>query len=174
MWHINSPEAERQIEELEKIMDDPLDNIEVATEKLQKLYTHSLKIKGGKKPAHKNIKPKKWYDKSCAEMSKHLKLTGYLLSKSPKDPYLRGSLIKTRKEYKKLLKLKKKEYHIDLIKTLEMLENNKPKEYWNLLRKLREDKQENKICNTETFITFFEDLFSKEEALPEQHSDIEE
>ena len=86
MWHINSPEAEKQIEELEKIMDDPLDNIEVATEKLQKLYTHSLKIKGGKKPAHKSIKPKKWYDKSCAEMSKHLKLTGYLLSKSPKDP----------------------------------------------------------------------------------------
>ena len=37
LWHINSPEAEKQIAELEKIVDVPLGNIDVATEKLQKL-----------------------------------------------------------------------------------------------------------------------------------------
>ena len=94
----------KKIAELEKIVEAPVDNINIATEKLQNLYTHSLRIKGGKKPSHKKVKPKKWYDESCSELSKHLKLTGYLLSKSPNDPCLQGSLIKIRKEYKKLLK----------------------------------------------------------------------
>ena len=99
--NINSPEAGKLLTELEQIIENPADNLGNATEKLTSLYTQSLKTIGGKKPSHKKVKPKKWYDKSCSEMSKHLKLTGYLLSKSPNDPYLRGSLIKTRKEYKK-------------------------------------------------------------------------
>ncbi len=122
----------------------------------------SLKNKNAKKPSHKNVKPKKWYDKSCSEMGKNLKLTAYLLSKSPNDPFLRGRLIKNRKEYKKLIKLKKKEHHNELIQKLEPLESKSPKEYWNLLKTLRNNKSEQKICNTETFVTFFEDLFSKE------------
>ena len=174
LLNINSPEAEKQIAELEKIVEAPVDNIDIATEILKNLYTYSLRIKGGKKPSHRKVKPKKWYDKSCSELSKHLKLTGYLLSKSPNDPYLRGSLIKIRKEYKKLLKLKKREHQIHLIGKLEAIEKNKPKEYWNLLKKLRDDNQDNKICNSETFTTFFEELFSQENELPDQHQEVEE
>ena len=51
---------------------------------------------------------KKWYDHSCHELSKRLKLTTKLLAASPNNPHLRGSFCKTRKEYKRLLKLKKK------------------------------------------------------------------
>ncbi len=168
------PDTLEQLDELEKMIDDPTNNIDTVTEKLGKIYSKALKNKTGNKSSHKNIKPKKWYDKSCSEMSKNLKLTAYLLSKSPNDPFLRGRLIKNRKEYKKLLKLKKREHHNGLIKKLESLESKNPKEYWNLLKQLRNNKLEQKICNTETFVTFFEDLFSKEEDLPTQQKEVEE
>ena len=88
---------------------------------------------------------------------------------------MRGRLIKNRKDYKKLIKLKKKEHRNELIQKLESLESKNPKEYWNLLKTLRNNKPEqNKICNTETFVTFFEDLFSKEKTLPGQHKEVEE
>ena len=59
------------------------------------------------KSKNKKQRPKKWYDSSCHEMGKRLKNVAKLYAKSPTNPHLRGSLCKTRKEYRKLLKLKK-------------------------------------------------------------------
>ena len=129
---------------------------------------------GPNKPRHNRIKPKKWYDKSCQELSKNLKLVASLLSKSPKDPYLRGKLITTRKEYKKLLKLKRKEYHNEIIQKLERAEEKDPKEYWKLVNKLRKNKLEKKISNTEDFVNFFENLFSEKEELQQHEQEMKE
>ena len=174
LWHMDLPGTQGRLDELEKSIDDPANNIDVATRKLQNIYTSALRGGLGKKSTRKKTRPKKWYDRTCSEMSKNLKLTAYLLSKSPRDPFLRGRLIKSRKEYKKLLRLKKSEYHEQLIGRLESLESKSPKEYWGLIKKLRNDKSEQKICNSETFVTFFEGLFSKERDLPTHHGEVEE
>ena len=160
-WHLESEEMNQEIDLLEKNIEDEEADINSATNKMKKIFMKALGTKSSAhKPKHPRIKIKKWYDKSCQELSKNLKLISYLVSKNPKEPFLRGKLIKTRKEYKKLLKHKRAEYHTELIRKLEAAEENNPKEYWKLIKMLRENRKENKICNTNDFVNFFEKLFS--------------
>ena len=84
---------------------------------------------------------KAWYDQTCYEANKKLKNVAQLLTKSPTNPYLRGSFVKTRKEYKKLLKIKSKEWKQAMIHRLESIEEKDPKEYWKLINELREKKK---------------------------------
>ena len=51
--------------------------------------------------------------------------------------------MRTKKEYKKLIKQKKREWKNGMIKQLEQLENHDPKEYWKLLNEIREKKGSN-------------------------------
>ena len=73
---------------------------------------------------------------------------------------IRGSFCKTRKEYKKLIKLKKREWTNNLIAKLEDIEAKDPKEYWKIVNELRENKKSETSFNTKTFTNFFQDLFS--------------
>ena len=172
-WHLRSTEVERRLDELENTVNDPEKDIDDATKKINELFLFTLGARSkATKPRHRKNKPNKWYDKTCAELSKNLKLTAYLLSKSPKDPYLRGKLVKTRKEYKKLIKIKRNEYHNEMIRKLESIEENNPKEYWEIIQKLRNKKQEQKICNTEDFVSFFENLFTDKPKLNHQEKEI--
>ena len=81
-------------------------------------------------------------------MSKRLKNVAKLFSNAPNNPYLRGSLCKTRKEYKKLLKHKKREWQSMMISKLETLEKERPKEYWKIINELREKKHKDVSFNT--------------------------
>jgi hypothetical protein len=120
----------------------------------------------------KKSQKKSWYDETCYEVSKRLKLVAKLLANSPRDPHLRGSFEKTRKEYKRLLKLKKQEWRNSLIKKLESMETNDPKEYWKMVNELRAKKQsETPTLNTEDFVNFFEKLYSKN--VPKDHDEKE-
>ena len=49
---------------------------------------------------------KKWFDHSCHEMKTKLNNLANLLERYPNNPYVRGKLITTRKEYRKLIKRK--------------------------------------------------------------------
>ena len=141
--HINSREINDEINVLEQMIDNPTKNIDSAAEKVNHIFLRALGTKSDKtKPRHKKTQIKKWYDKSCREVSKNLKLTAYLLSKSPKDPYLRGRLVTLRKEYKKLIKTRQNEHKSEIIARLEKAEENNPKEYWNLIKMLRNKKNE--------------------------------
>ena len=61
-----------------------------------------------------------------------------LLERYPNDPYVRGKLITTRKEYRKLIKKKNKEWQNLLIEKLQEFKSSNPKEYWKLIKSLRE------------------------------------
>ena len=75
---------------------------------------------------------KKWFDHSCHAMKTKL------LKRYPNDPYARGKLITTYKEYRKLIKRKNKEWQNLLIEKLQEFESSNPKEYWKLIKSLRE------------------------------------
>ncbi len=113
-----------------------------------------------KRTKNKKKKSKEWYDFTCYEMGKRLKLLGKLCSNSPKDPFLRGRLITTRKEYNKLIRYKKQSWKNDIIKKIEETEEKNTKEYWNLIDKLKDEKKETTIYNPEKFQSFFKNLYS--------------
>ena len=142
---------------------------------LNSIYSKSLE--GTNKPRkskkkNKRDRPKKWYDRSCYEVGKRLKLVAQLVSKSPSNPHLRGSLVKTRKEYKKLLRRKRREWNQAMIQKLESMEEKDPKEYWKMVNKLREkDNDENGTPDIEIFTEYFEKLFSEKN--PEGHEEKE-
>ena len=54
------------------------------------------------------VKPPKWHDKTCHEIYLSIKSTADLLSKSPKNAWLRGKLVTESKQYNKMLKMKQK------------------------------------------------------------------
>ena len=162
---INSQGFKDRIQRLHKQVDRQDDLNQVIGE-LNKIYEDSITAK--KKPSKKNKqirkkhKPKKWYDQTCYEVSKRLKLVAKLCAKTPNNPTLRGSLIKTTKEYKRLLKHKKREFNLQMIKQLERADDRNPKEYWKLVNELREKKRNKTTGDSETFTTFFENLYAKD------------
>ena len=68
--------------------------------------------------------------------------------------------------------MKKNEYHNQMIKKLENLEEKNPKEYWKIVQDLRKKKKEQQICNTEEFVTFFEELFTEKQELNDHENEI--
>ena len=127
---LNSTTTIDEVTKLENKVDSEDNNIDEIITHLVNLITPNDTSKRKKSaPIKKKRATKKWYDASCHEVSKRLKNCAKLLAASPNVPHLRGSFCKTRKEYKKLLKLKKREWKNDMISRLENLEHDNPKEY---------------------------------------------
>ena len=165
------------IEELDRNLENDSLDVDSHVLELNKIYTENLSNQRDKnlkkmKKTKKKSQKKSWYDETCHEVSKRLKLVAKLLANSPRDPYLRGSFEKTRKDYKRLLKQKKVEWRNSLVKKLESMETNDPKEYWKMVNELRAKKQtKTPITNTEDFVNFFEKLYSKN--VPKDHEEKE-
>ena len=161
---INSNETLEKVVELENLVEiEGENNIDKVIEKLNIIYNQNIDKTGTKKAKlQKNkTKHKKWFDYQCYEMNKRLKLVAKLCATSPKNPHLRGSLIKTRKEYKKLLRYKKQEWKKQVISKLEKAETSNPQEYWKLVSELRERNRNTTNSNPEDFTSFFEKLYAK-------------
>ena len=157
---MNTLTTRSTMSDIEKILDyEENSHIDTAIEKLNDVFT----LKGlwnNKRKKNQKKTNKKWYHQSCAEMSRRLKTLGKLCEKDPKNPFLRGHMITARKEYKKLIKLTKRQWKNTMIRRLEEIEEENPAEYWKLIKKLREKKVENNIANPEEFESFFIKLFS--------------
>ena len=170
---MNSTNSIKKVEELEDKVICADDNTDEIINELIKIITPEETPKRKKKhQSKKKTPPKKWYDSNCHELSKKLKNVAELMAKSPSDPYLRGSFCKTRKQYKKLLKWKKREWKNTMISKLENLEQDNPKEYWKIINELREKKQKETSFDTENFSKFFEKLFSKTELTPKTEKEM--
>ena len=152
------------------MLDNPNSNPDDIVKEFTNIITPDIKIKRKNKSIKKQ-QTKKWYDYSCYEMSKKLKNVAKLFSKSPSNPHIRGSFCKTKKEYKKLIKMKKREWTNNMIAKLEDIETKDPKEYWKIVNELRENKKSETSFNTKTFSDFFQDLFSADKTKSESLND---
>ena len=159
---IHSQDTQKKVQNLCQLLENEDDAcIDVAINKINEMYTlKGLWNKKKKRTARKESK--KWYDYTCIEVSKQLKLIGKLCEKDPKNPYLRGRLFTVRKQYKKLVKHKKHQWKDTMIKRLEEIESNNPTEYWKLIKELKERKAQKRISNPEEFEEFFRKLFADE------------
>ena len=158
------PSTIKRIKEIENIVDNGQDkDASNIIKQINDIYTISNKLLyKPSKNKHKSTRPKKWYDSSCFEMSKRLKLVSKLLSQSPKNSYLRGRLVTTRKEYKKLIRQKKKEWKNHIINELENMKTQNSKEYWKIINELQGKTKMSNISNPEKFERFFKKLYSEE------------
>ena len=169
---MDSREMNQLLTEIDTLLDNDSGDMEIIIDKIGEIYTigHEVKTEKKKKKNKPKTVKKKWYDKSCQELSRQLKQTAKLLSRSPNNPNIRGNFHKTRKQYKKLIKTKKKEWKNQMVQKLEQIEENKPEEYWKLVNELREKKKNDIEFDHERFTKFFENLYS---ASDDKDEDIE-
>ena len=79
----------------------------------------------------------KWHDVECSELLRNLKLTSSLLSRDPKNSFLRGKLFGESKQYKRLTKYKQKLFTENLFSQLESMQSSDPKKYMELVKSLK-------------------------------------
>jgi hypothetical protein len=113
--------------------------LKMAAEKSLKKRPSSLKNKTNKdKP-----KQKPWFDISLKQQRKNLLAKGWLMTKFPGDPVVRGRYFRSLKEYRKNCKRKCRQFRQDVINKLNDLHDSHPKAYWELVNKLRDDNSNN-------------------------------
>ena len=117
-----------------------------------------------------NRKPQKkaWYTSDCGQLKKRLRNLSRLLVKSPKDPYIRGKFLSTKKDYRKLMRLNKKMFEIKNVEKLESL-TNQPKEFWDQIKKLNKGNKANvNLVSPENWVKHFSSINKKDPAaIPE-------
>ena len=180
---LEEPETKGKMAEIGSLLaEGDCTSIDTCVDILNDIYTlQEARGSSGKKSSKKSGKKtskkpsKKWYDRTCYETSQRLKNIGRLLAKRPSDPYLRGRFCTVRKEYRKLLKQKRWDWRKGMIERLERVEQSNPKEYWDIIKQLRERKADNTISNPDDFKAFYEKLFSldKDRQISEEHMKIE-
>lgn len=81
---------------------------------------------------------KKWYTQECKQMKKVIHSKGKELQKSPTDQQLRAEFYQQKKSYKKLVRRSKRGHKDNLISELEAIEQKDTKQFWRLLKDLRD------------------------------------
>ena len=140
--NINSAETENKVENL--IKDCEAENIDQTVKKLNTLLIEQLpqhiriprnKLKPKKNKGVKN----KWYNNSLSNLKKLVNKRGCLMADYPFDKTLRLSFYCLKKKYKKACKQASRKYKAQLIKKLETLQYEDPKQYWKILDSLLND-----------------------------------
>ena len=129
-----------------------LSNIVVETAKLAGMNMKKGAIPRRSARVHKNTFVRKqpiWHDLDCQTLLNELKKTSKLVSSYPRDPWIRGKLIKDTKQYNKLVKYKQKMHIDELFSQLETLHKSDPKKYMDLVKSLKNGSFD-KIKNSDT------------------------
>ena len=82
-------------------------------------------------------KVNKWYDEDLYVKRRVVNAKAKSMFKNPFDNSFRTSYFKHYREYKKLVKYKKKHYTKNILGKLDELECNEPKSYWNLVNSFK-------------------------------------
>jgi hypothetical protein len=80
----------------------------------------------------------RWHDQSCHEALQAVRRTSELLAKHPLDPWLRGRIRVESKVYKKVSKIKQKQFVSGLFDQLEAMNKTDPRGYMDLVRSLKQ------------------------------------
>ena len=108
-----------------------------------------------KKPIKKS-KNKEWYDKSLSQLKRQLYKCGKKLVNDPKNGDHRRNYFMLLKLYRKQCKTKYRQYRQQIINDLDQMHEKSPKAYWELVKKLKEEKNTNtsKISPSEWYSHF--------------------
>ena len=105
-------------------------------------------------------KKRQWFDLDLRLMRKRVISNGKLYSLFPKDPIVRGRYFKLFRTYNKTKRSKERQYKKHLLEQIENLHSENPKEYWNLIDKLKDVNCQNPSDNVkpEDWVNHFKSL----------------
>ncbi|MEW8547927.1 MAG: reverse transcriptase family protein [Candidatus Thiodiazotropha sp.] len=109
----------------------------------------------------KQKKRKKWFDSDLTKMRKRVISNGKLYSMYHNDPIVRGRYFKLYRIYNKTKKYKERQYKKQLLEQIENLHSENPKEYWNLIDILKEEKYKTSPAENikpESWVSHFQSL----------------
>lgn len=128
-------------------------DLNILSEKLNDIFLDAAKqcLKSSninsKKSPKKRPKHKKWFDNELYIMKRNLLSYSTIYSKCPNDPYVHGHFYKLLRQYNRSRKLKKRQFREGILNQIENLESNNPKEYWELVKKLKDAEYNNPAEN---------------------------
>ena len=151
VWNENSPVLFQEAlsthlvqSKISNFKDTQYDSVDGAVSDLNDIFltaaNSSLKKKATKKSKScdkRKTHHQKWYDTDLKQLKKRLDHKCILFQKHSSDPIVRGSFFKCLKLYRKTTKYKAREFKNELIKKLEDLHDQNPKEYWKLVEQLQ-------------------------------------
>ncbi|CAC5421077.1 unnamed protein product [Mytilus coruscus] len=137
------------------------ESIDAASDKLESIILDAAKLcLRLPKQSKKKVKHKNWYDSDLRFMRNHLFRKGRQLSNDPFNTTLRNSFFRQYRHYNKSNKYKIESYKNDIIKKLESLHNNNPKQYWDLVNSLKENEKSTPSVEPDKFYEHFKNLNS--------------
>ena len=172
---ISSPVITDQInafllKDLEEIQSDKSVNMAVKMVEsiLNKAARMSLKLKQKKQKKKRRFCHKKWFDFECKTARKELRQLSNQKHYNPSNSIIRKMYHKKLKDFKNLLKAKKRNFHSQKLKELE--ENSENSNFWKVLNSANDEITEEIIppIREQKWINHFTSLHSKKETTPEQ------
>ena len=126
---------------------------------MQKLSPNEISIR---KTGGGGVK-KTWYSKDCKTLKRKLNQIKKMLDRDPDKQELRILFYKTQKQYKKLIKLKRRKFEEDITNKLEHLYSHDKNAFWKHLKSMRGNTKDENLPQLDRVITHFEKLYYQEE-----------
>ncbi|ESO87055.1 hypothetical protein LOTGIDRAFT_154542 [Lottia gigantea] len=104
-------------------------------------------------------KKNRWFDKDCKRLYRKVNKAKWLLNKDPQNKTLLKHYALRKKEYKKISKFKSREAKRKLLEQIDELESNNPREYWKLVNRLVNNKNDEDPGNIS--LSQWEDHYNK-------------
>lgn len=126
----------------------------------QKTARMSLQMKRRKKQNSKTKKKNYTFQQNMDyhKLKKQLKDLGFLFSKFPRDPFIRGKFFHLKKNFSSMLKKINKLYKDQIISKIQELEEKNPPAFWKLVNNLKQKKQDNVQIEPDVFHEYFKEL----------------
>ena len=141
--------------------------VDLATEHLSNIITSAtervIPTKQTSTNRRKKKPKKKWFDKTCFELRNELNRLSIRLGRDPFNPHIKKAFVQCRRQYRKLLKSKEKQYFTKLKAELKNLEQRNPKQFWSIIRNLQKDDSitYNNPIDNETWEDYFNKLYQR-------------
>ena len=108
-----------------------------------------------------------WFDSECKIKKEHINCLGNKIKKSPADQCLRNELSMIKKEFKRIVMIKKRRYKEKIVQTMESKRGDgTPKEFWNIFKKVSPKCKKDPVQpSMKNFFDYFKGLSKSSRAL---------
>ena len=139
-----------------------IDPISIATEIKDILISNAIKSNLRKKTIQKDKdNSASWFDNECENEKREVRKLGNQLKQTPLDQNTRKELIKQKRNFKKLVKSKKRQYKRKCLNQMTNTENKNQKFFWKVLKKISPSKTfTTGGINPGDFVDYFKELLT--------------
>ena len=149
-----SDECKEKVQEL-------LEKKDLQVEDIKRLLMDTANVSQIRRSQNSKFKKsdKPWFDKECCDLKKEVNSCGKNMRKQPSDANNREKMYILKKKLRNTVRRKKNEFQKAIVDDMcSDLSNKQQKDYWNGLRKLERQKDEQKYIPDFTLISHFNEL----------------